>query len=105
MVGAGALAPCHFHFRPQLTRVFDPIITRAAGYEASTDGLALTIRRDNGVVVGEGQMALGAGGFWIGGYEGKLDDEVRKAVEALIVEHYDDIIARRLVMSGGAAVA
>jgi hypothetical protein len=97
--------PCHFPGRTHLNLVFDPIIVKAGGYEASTDGLALTIRRDNGVVVGEGQVALGASGFWIGGYEGKLDDEVRKAVEALIAEHYDDIVARRIVLSGGAAVA
>ncbi len=85
--------------------MFDPIIVKAGGYEALTDGVALTIRRDNGVVVGEGQVALGAGGFWIGGYEGKLDDEVRQAVEALIAEHYDDIVARRLVLSGSHPMA
>jgi hypothetical protein len=85
--------------------VFEPIITKTGGYEAWTDGLALTIRRGNGVVVGEGQVALNAGGFWIGAYEGKLDDEVRKAVETLIEEHYDDIIARRLALSSGGAVA
>jgi hypothetical protein len=85
--------------------VFNPIIVKTGGYEASTDGLALTIRRDNGVVVGEGQVALGAGGFWIGGYEGKLDDEVRKAVEALLTEHHDDIFARRLALVGGFAKA
>jgi hypothetical protein len=85
--------------------VFDPIVSKTGGYEAWTDGIELTIRRDNGVVVGEGQVALGAGGFWIGGYEGKLDDEVRKAVEALLAEHYEDIVARRVALSGSAAVA
>jgi hypothetical protein len=70
-----------------------------------TDGLELTIRRDNGVVVGQGHVGLGAGGFWIGAYEGKLDDEVRKAVEELLVEHHDDIFARRLALSGSYAQA
>ena len=85
--------------------MFDPIVSKTGGYEAWTDGLELTIRRNNGVVVGEGQVALNAGGFWIGAYEGKLDDDVRKAVEALITDHYEDIVARRVAMAGSAAVA
>jgi hypothetical protein len=85
--------------------VFTPIVSKSGGYEASTDGLELTIRRDNGVVVGQGQVGLGAGGFWIGAYEGKLDDEVRKAVEALLTEHHEDIFARRLAMVGSFAKA
>jgi hypothetical protein len=85
--------------------VFDPIIAKAGGYEAWTNGVDLRIRKDNGVVVGEGQVGMGAGGFWIGGYEGKLDDEVRKAVEALLAEHFDDLVALRLALAGGGAVA
>jgi hypothetical protein len=85
--------------------VFNPIISKSGGYEALTDGLELTIRRDNGVVVGQGQVGLGSSGFWIGGYEGKLNDEVRQAVEALLVEHHDDIFARRLALAGSFAKA
>src|SRR5437762_9772288 len=43
----------------KLLFVFNPIISKSGGYEASTDGLELTIRRDNGVVVGEGQVEIG----------------------------------------------
>ena len=85
--------------------MFDPIVAKAGSYEAWTNGVDLRIRKDNGVVVGEGQVGMGAGGFWIGGYEGKLDDEVRKAVEALLAEHFDDLVALRLALAGGGATA
>ncbi|HEX7671791.1 MAG TPA: hypothetical protein VF395_19490 [Polyangiaceae bacterium] len=74
--------------------MIEPIIARAGGYEARTDGRALEIRRSNGVVVGEGRIGLFGGSFQVGDYEGKLDEHVHHAIVELLQEHETDIVVR-----------
>jgi hypothetical protein len=74
--------------------VIEPIIARAGGYEARTDGRAIEVRRSNGVVVGEGRIGLFGGSFRVGDYEGELDEHVRSALAELLQEHETDIVVR-----------
>lgn len=73
--------------------MIEPIIVKASGYEARTDGSSIEIRRPNGVIVGEGRIAIADGAFFVGDYSGTLDEDVRTAVKELLVEHEADIVA------------
>ena len=69
------------------------LTVQSGAYEARTDGSLLEVRRKNGVVVGEGRVAMLDGAFCVGEYTGKLDAEVVEAVEQLLKEHGSDIFA------------
>ena len=74
----------------------DPIISKVGGYEARTDGSDLEIRRSNGVVIGQGRIAIFDGAFRIGDYTGEVDAKVYEAVRELLAAHESDIVARWL---------
>ncbi len=85
--------------------MFELITAQSGSYEARTDGSHLEIRRRNGVVVGEGRVGLADGSFFIGDYEGDVDEEVHQAVMALLREHEADIVARWLLSRNRGAEA